>query len=61
MRARRFDPVSLVAGLVTMALGALLLLDRLEVLDLGFGWLLPALAATAGAILLAAGLADRSP
>lgn len=61
MRSRRFDTVSLVAGLATMALGALLLLDRLGVLDLRFGWLLPALAATAGAILLAAGLADRSP
>jgi len=59
--ARRLDPVALVAGLALVALGALLLLDRLEVLDLRFGWLLPALAATAGAILLAAGLADRSP
>ena len=60
MRAR-LDVPSLVAGLVVIALGVLLLLDRLEVLDLRFGWLGPALAGTAGAILLAAGLADRSP
>jgi len=39
------------------ALGFLLLLDRLEVLHLGFGWLWPALLATAGAYLVATGLA----
>ncbi|HEX8103578.1 MAG TPA: hypothetical protein VF533_13265 [Solirubrobacteraceae bacterium] len=59
MRAR-IDIPSLVAGLVVIALGTLLLLDRLEVLDLHFGWLFPALAGAVGAILLAGGLADRS-
>lgn len=59
MRAR-LDLASLVAGLVIIALGLVLLLDRLEVLDLRFGWLVPMLAGTVGAILLAAGLADAS-
>lgn len=58
MRAR-LDIPSLVAGLVIIALGTLLLLDRAEVLDLGFGWLFPAVAGAVGAILLASGLADR--
>ncbi len=59
MRAR-LDVASLVAGLVVIALGLLLLLDRVEVLDLQFGWLAPALAGTIGAVLLALGLADTS-
>lgn len=59
MRAR-LDLPSLVAGLVVIALGLVLLLDRLEVLDLRFGWLGPALAGAVGAILLATGLADSS-
>lgn len=58
---RRLDPGALAAGLVVILLGTLLLLDRVEVLDLGFGWLFPLLAAAAGASLLAMGLADRSP
>jgi hypothetical protein len=49
-----------VAGLVVIALGLVLLLDRLEVFDLRFAWLAPALAAAVGAVLLAAGLADAS-
>ena len=61
MEGRRFDPGSLVAGLAVMALGTLLLLDRLEALDLRFGYLWPALLATVGAILLASGLASRRP
>ena len=56
---RRVDLTSLVAGLVTIALGSLLLLDRLEVLDLRFGYLWPALTAAAGAILLVSGLESR--
>lgn len=59
MRAR-LDVPSLVAGLVVIALGLVLLLDRLEVFDLRFGWLAPALAGTVGAVLLAVGLADAS-
>jgi hypothetical protein len=54
--SRSVDRTSLVAGLAISALGALLLLDRLGVLDLGFGYVAPAVTATVGAILLAAGL-----
>jgi hypothetical protein len=58
---RRIDLASLVSGLVVMALGALLLLDRLDVLDLRFAWFGPALIGAVGAVLLANGLANRSP
>jgi hypothetical protein len=54
---RGLDPVSLVAGLAIAALGALLLLDRTGVIDVGFGYAAPAVTATVGAVLLAAGLA----
>jgi hypothetical protein len=54
-----FDPASLAAGLVICALGTLLLLDQLEVLDLRFGYLWPALLGTIGTILLAVGLAGK--
>lgn len=60
MRRTAVDVASLVAGLVVVALGLILLLDRLDVWDLRFGWLGPALAATVGAVLLAVGLADSS-
>ena len=53
----RFDPASLVAGLAVCGLGALLLLDQVDVLDLRFGYLWPALLGTIGVILLAFGLA----
>jgi hypothetical protein len=53
---RRLDRVSLVAGLAIGALGVVLLLDRTGVIELGFGYGLPALLACVGAILLAAGL-----
>ena len=53
----RTDIPALVGGIAVTALGFLLLLDRLEVLHLGFGWLWPALLATAGAYLVATGLA----
>lgn len=52
---RNFDPVSFVAGLALSALGALLLLDEAGTLDLGFGWLTPAVLAAVGAILVAVG------
>ena len=55
----RFDPASLAAGLVVCAFGTLLLLDQLEVLDLRFGYLWPALLGTIGAILLAFGLTGK--
>jgi hypothetical protein len=53
---RRLDRVSLVAGLAIGALGVVLLLDSTGVIELGFGYGLPALLACVGAILLAAGL-----
>jgi hypothetical protein len=53
---RRLDRVSLVAGLAIGGLGVLLLLDRTGVIELRFGYGLPALLACVGAILLAAGL-----
>jgi hypothetical protein len=58
---RRFDPVSLAAGLVTAALGVLLLLDQLGELELGFGYAAPAVLAAAGAVLVVSGLARRRP
>jgi hypothetical protein len=51
-----FDPASLISGLLVVALGALLLLDQADVLELRFEYLLPALFATIGGILLACGL-----
>jgi hypothetical protein len=56
MRVRRLDRTSLVAGLVIVIAGIVLLLDRLDEIDLRFGYGLPLLIATVGAILLAAGL-----
>ncbi|HEX3317160.1 MAG TPA: hypothetical protein VHR88_04020 [Solirubrobacteraceae bacterium] len=53
----RLDVPALVGGLAVTTLGTLLLLDRVHVLHLGFGWLWPALLATAGAYLVAGGLA----
>jgi hypothetical protein len=52
----RLDRTSLVAGLVVTATGAILLLDRLEAIDVRFGYGLPLLIAAVGAILLVAGL-----
>ena len=56
MRVSRLDRTSLVAGLVTTLAGLVLLLDRLDVIDLDFGYGLPLLIAAVGAILLTAGL-----
>jgi hypothetical protein len=53
---RRVDRTSLVAGVAIAVAGALLLLDRLEAIDVRFGYALPLLIAVVGAILLAAGL-----
>jgi Domain of unknown function (DUF5668) len=55
----RFDPASLAAGLVVCGLGTLLLLDQVDVIDLRFGYLWPALLGTIGAILLAFGLTGK--
>jgi hypothetical protein len=53
---RRLDRTSLVAGLAITLAGLLLLLDRAGAIDVGFGYGLPLLIATVGAILLVAGL-----
>ena len=59
MRPRDFDPASLAAGLVVCALGVLLLLDQVNEIDLRFGYFLPAILGTVGAIMLAIGLTGR--
>jgi hypothetical protein len=51
---------SLVAGVVITGLGIVLLLDRLEVVDMRFGALAPIVCAAVGAILLASGLSRRA-
>ena len=53
------DTAALVAGLVLVAFGTVLLLDRVEVLDLRFATLAPIACAAVGAILLATGLSGR--
>ena len=53
---RKPDRLSLVAGLAICGLGVLLLLDRTGVIELRFGYGLPAILACLGAILLTAGL-----
>lgn len=52
----RVDVVSLVAGMVVIALGVALLLDRTGAVDLRFAELAPITLAVLGAILLASGL-----
>lgn len=56
MRVRRLDRTSLVAGVVVVIAGIVLLLDRLDEIDLRLGYGLPLLIAAVGAILLVAGL-----
>ena len=55
----RLDRTSLVAGIAITLAGTLLLLDRLDAIDVRFGYGLPLLIAVVGAILLAAGLEGR--
>lgn len=59
MARRRPDLPSLVAGAAVVLLGVVLLLDRLDVLDVRFAALGPLACAALGAILLASGLARR--
>jgi hypothetical protein len=56
MRRGRADRTLIVAGLVTVAFGALLLLDRTGAVDVRFDYMVPAVLAAIGAVLLAAGL-----
>ena len=58
--ARRVpDLPSLVAGVVIVVIGAVLLLDRLDVLTLRFASFGPLACAAIGAVLLATGLTRR--
>ena len=50
------DRTLVVAGLATIALGALFLLDRLGKIDLGFDYMAPAVLAAIGIVLITAGL-----
>ena len=56
--AVRPDLVSLVSGAVIAALGALVLLDSSDALDISLGWIAVALTGSVGAILLVSGLVD---
>jgi hypothetical protein len=56
---REIDLPSLVAGVAVVVLGVVLLLDRVDVLDLRFASLGPLACATIGAVLLATGLVRR--
>ena len=54
----RVDPISLVAGVVTVAVGAVVLLDSSGALDVSPGWVAVVLTGAAGAVLLVSGLLD---
>jgi hypothetical protein len=56
---KRFDLVSFAAGAVICALGALLLLDQVEEIHLGFEWAVPAALGAMGTILLVSGTSGR--
>ena len=58
MRRGNADRTLIVAGLAAVALSTLLLLDRLQIIDLRFDYMLPAVLAAVGAILLSAGLSS---
>jgi hypothetical protein len=54
----RADLISLVSGAVVVALGALVLLDSSDAVELSLGWIAVALTAAVGTILLLSGLVD---
>ena len=56
MSRGRADRTLIAAGLATVALGALLLLDRTGVIDVRFDYMVPAVLAAVGVVLVAAGL-----
>lgn len=58
MKKGRADRVSLAAGVALLLLGGLLLADQLDLISLGLGLVAAAICATAGAILVASGLAQ---
>jgi hypothetical protein len=55
----RLDITSLVAGIATVLIGTLILLQEDGTIDLEAGWLLSALAAATGVVLVASGLGAR--
>ncbi len=57
--SRSPNVTSLVAGLLVIALGALVVMNADGSLDLGFAYMGPALVAALGVVLLASGLAAR--
>lgn len=57
--SERLDLTSLVAGLAIAVIGALILLQVEDTIDLATGWMLSALAAACGVVLLASGLGAR--
>ena len=57
---RRPDAPSLVSGIALIALGTVLLFDRLEMIEIGFGVFGPLLFAALGAMLLSLGLSRRT-
>jgi hypothetical protein len=56
--SKRVDSTSLIAGLAIIAVGALLLLDQEDVIDLSLGAAGAVVAAVIGVILIASGLAE---
>ena len=52
----RLDLLSLASGAVIAALGALVLLESSDALDVSMGWMAVALSAGAGAIFVVSGL-----
>ena len=56
----RPDVPSLVSGLALIALGTVFLLDRLEIMEMGFGAFGPLLLAALGVMLLTLGLSPRA-
>lgn len=55
MKRGRADRTLIAAGLASIVLGALLLLDRTGTLDVKFNYMLPAVLAAVGAVLVTAG------
>jgi hypothetical protein len=59
MTSRRLDLPSFVAGVGLLVLGAVLLADALDAIDLSFAALVPLACFVVGDVLLAAGLTRR--
>jgi uncharacterized membrane protein len=55
----RLDLTSLVAGIATVVVGTLILLQEDGAIDLEGGWLVAALAAATGVVLVASGMGAR--